>query len=189
MKYDFSGYATKNDLKCSDGRVIRKDAFKHNDGETVPLVWRHMHNEPDNVLGHAKLENRKDGVYAYCTFNDTAKGQVAKTLVQHGDVKSLSIFANQLKEQALNVIHGSIREVSLVLSGANPGAKIDNLNFAHSDGHTEIDPEEAIRRSATILAEQLSLLKRLVMKMAKTKQWMTYMRPLMKNKKSCSMLC
>jgi len=116
MKYDFSGWATRNDLTCSDGRIIKKDAFKHNDGETVPLVWNHQHNTPDNVLGHAVLENSEDGVYAYCEFNDSESGLTAKKLVEHGDVRSLSIFANQLKESGKNVLHGIIREVSLVLA-------------------------------------------------------------------------
>lgn len=129
-KYDFSGWATRNDLLCSDGRTIRKDAFKHNDGETVPLVWNHQRSEPNNVLGHAVLENRDDGVYAYCSFNDTEAGQTAKTVVKHGDVRSLSIFANQLKQSGANVLHGAIREVSLVLAGANPGAFIDEV-MAH----------------------------------------------------------
>ena len=123
--YDFSGWATKNDLRCSDGRTIRKDAFKNNDGQTVPLVWNHDHNDPMNVLGHALLENRDEGVYAYCTFNDTAAGNNARQLVQHGDVTALSIYANQLKQYGGDVIHGAIREVSLVLAGANPGAFID----------------------------------------------------------------
>lgn len=124
MGYDFSGYATKNDLTCGDGRIIRKDAFKDCDGKTVPLVWHHIHNDPMNVLGHADLENRDDGVYAYCSFNDTPQGQNAKTLVQHGDVTSMSIYANKLKQQGNNVLHGMIREVSLVLAGANPGQSL-----------------------------------------------------------------
>ena len=143
-KFDFSGYATKNDLKCSDGRTIRKDAFKHNDGQTVPLVWQHMHNDPTNILGHAILENRNDGVYAYCVFNDTGAGLNAKALVKHGDIKSLSIYANQLKQQSADVIHGDIKEVSLVLAGANPGAFIDNLCIEHSDGSYETSDDEAI---------------------------------------------
>lgn len=143
-KYDFSGYATKNDLKCSDGRTILKDAFKDQDGQTVPLVWQHLHNEPANVLGHAVLENREDGVYCYGKFNDTEAGKNAKELVSHGDISSLSIYANQLKEQAKKVLHGAIREVSLVLSGANPGALIDNLSFAHGDGTWTEDETEAI---------------------------------------------
>lgn len=134
--YDFSGWATRNNLKCSDGRTIMKDAFKDNDGATVPLVWNHQHNNPENVLGHALLENRSEGVYAYCTFNDTENGQNAKLLVQHGDVSALSIFANKLKQNGGNVLHGAIREVSLVLAGANPGAVIENI-MAHSDDDGE----------------------------------------------------
>lgn len=132
MKYDFSGWATRNDLLCSDGRTIRKDAFKHNDGETVPLVWNHNHSATDNVLGHALLENRDEGVYAYCSFNDTESGNRAKKLVQHGDVRSLSIYANKLKQSGMDVIHGAICEVSLVLAGANPGAFIDSV-MAHGE--------------------------------------------------------
>ncbi len=143
-KYDFSGYATKNGLKCSDGRTILRDAFKEQDGQTVPLVWQHLHNEPANVLGHAILENREDGVYCYGKFNDTEAGKNAKQLVSHGDISSLSIYANRLKEQAKKVMHGVVREVSLVLSGANPGALIDNLSFAHGDGSFTEDESEAI---------------------------------------------
>lgn len=139
MKYDFSGWATRNNIKCSDGRTILKDAFKHNDGQIVPLVWNHDHNDPLNVLGHALLENRDEGVYAYCTFNDTDAGRNAKTLVEHGDVTALSIYANQLKQQGPNVLHGAIREVSLVLAGANPGAFIDSIIR-----HGEESDEEAI---------------------------------------------
>ncbi len=135
-KYDFSGWATKNNLKCSDGRTIMKDAFKHNDGQTVPLVWNHQHNDPLNVLGHALLENRDNGVYAYCTFNDTEAGKNAKMLVEHGDVKALSIYANQLKQKGGNVEHGMIREVSLVLAGANPGAFIDSI-LRHGEASDE----------------------------------------------------
>jgi HK97 family phage prohead protease len=135
-KYDFSGWATKNNLKCSDGRTIMKDAFKHNDGQTVPLVWNHQHNDPLNVLGHALLENRDNGVYAYCTFNDTEAGRNAKMLVEHGDVKALSIYANQLKQKGGNVEHGMIREVSLVLAGANPGAFIDSI-LRHGEASDE----------------------------------------------------
>ena len=138
-KYDFSGWATKNDLQCSDGRTIRRDAFKDNDGQTVPLVWNHQHNDPLNVLGHALLENRKDGVYAYCKFNDTPAGQNAKMLVEHGDVSALSIYANRLKQDKGNVTHGVIREVSLVLAGANPGAFIDSIMR-----HGESSDEEAV---------------------------------------------
>ena len=132
-KFDFSGWATRNDLKCSDGRIIRKDAFKHNDGQTVPLVWNHSHDNVNDVLGHALLENRDEGVYAYCTFNETESGQTAKTLVQHGDVASLSIYANKLKQNGPNVMHGTIREVSLVLASANPGAYIDSI-IRHGEG-------------------------------------------------------
>ena len=130
--YDFSGWATRNDLKCSDGRTIRRDAFKGNDGAIVPLVWNHEHNDPNAVLGHAMLENRDDGVYAYGTFNDTEQGQHAKKLLQNGDVRSLSIWANQLKQIGGDVMHGNIRELSLVLSGANPGAYVDFV-MARSD--------------------------------------------------------
>jgi hypothetical protein len=143
-KFDFGGYATKNDLKCTDGRTILKDAFKDNDGGTVPLVWQHQHNEPANVLGHALLENREDGVYAYCVFNDSKAGKEAKTLVQHRDITSLSIYANGLIEKSKQVMHGVIREVSLVLAGANPGAVIDNLVMQHADGSLVTDEEEAI---------------------------------------------
>lgn len=125
--FDFSGWATRNDLKCSDGRIIRKDAFKSNDGQKVPLVWNHQHSDPNEVLGHAVLENRDEGVYAYCKFNDTESGRTAKLLVQHGDVNALSIYANQLKQQGPNVMHGNIRELSLVLAGANPGAFIESI--------------------------------------------------------------
>lgn len=129
--YDFSGYATRNDLLCQDGRTIRQNAFIDNDGCEVPLVWNHEHNDPNAVLGHAVLENRKDGVYAYGMFNDTEQGQMAKKLVQKGDVKSLSIWANQLKQIGNDVIHGNIRELSLVLAGSNPGAYVDFV-MAHS---------------------------------------------------------
>lgn len=144
MKYDFGGYATKNDTECSDGRTIRYGAFKECDGKTVPLVWQHMHDSVDNVLGHAMLENREDGVYAYCTCNETPSGQQAKELVQHGDIVAMSIYANRLQQRGNDVMHGVIREVSLVLSGANPGALIDNLSFAHSDGSIEESADEAI---------------------------------------------
>ena len=138
-RFDFSGWATRNDLKCSDGRTIRKDAFKDNNGQKVPLVWNHQHNDPLNILGHALLENRQEGVYAYCTFNETEAGQNAKLLVEHGDVSALSIYANQLKQRGSDVIHGAIREVSLVLAGANPGAFIDSVIC-----HGEESEEEAI---------------------------------------------
>ena len=137
--FDFSGWCTKANLRCSDGRIILKDAFKNDDGRNVPLVWNHQHNEVENVLGHAMLENRDEGVYAYCKFNDTESGKNAKLLVEHGDISSLSIFANQLKQQGSNVLHGAIREVSLVLAGANPGAFIDSIIK-----HGEESDEEAI---------------------------------------------
>jgi len=140
-KYDFCGYATRNNILCADGRTIRKDAFIDNDGKTVPLVWQHIHDDPGNVLGHALLENREDGVYTYGSFNDTEAGRNAKELVEHGDVVALSIYANKLKHQGKDVIHGQIREVSLVLAGANPGAYIEALNIEHSEDQ---DPEEAI---------------------------------------------
>ena len=127
MKYDFSGWATRANLKCSDGRTIMRDAFKQNDGQKVPLVWNHQHDDPNEVLGHALLENREDGVYAYCSLNDTEAGKTAKLLIQHGDISALSIYANQLKQNMSNVVHGNIREVSLVLAGANPGASIQSV--------------------------------------------------------------
>lgn len=161
MKYDFSGWATRANLKCSDGRVIMRDAFKQNDGQKVPLVWNHQHDDPNEVLGHALLENREDGVYAYCSLNDTESGKTAKKLIQHGDIAALSIYANQLKQKMSNVIHGNIREVSLVLAGANPGASIqsviqhgatiddeamiytgEELSLAHSDDAGESAKEE-----------------------------------------------
>ena len=135
--YDFSGWATRNNIKCSDGRTIMKDAFKQNDGQKVPLVWNHQHDDPNEVLGHALLENRSDGVYAYCKFNDTESGKTAKALVQNGDVDKLSIFANKLKTVTNNVIHGCIREVSLVLAGANPGAYIDSVIVHGEDAEFE----------------------------------------------------
>lgn len=141
IKPDFSGWATRNDLRCSDGRTIRRDAFKHNDGCRVPLVWNHKHNEPENVLGYAKLENREDGVYANGFFNGTESGQNAKMLVEHGDISALSIYANQLRQKGGDVLHGTICEVSLVLAGANPGAFIDSVGLAHSD---EADEGDAI---------------------------------------------
>ena len=138
-KYDFSGWATRTNLKCADGRTIMRDAFKHCDGQTVPLVWNHQHNEVNNILGHALLENRDEGVYAYCSFNDTESAQNAKSFVQHGDICALSIYANKLKQQGGNVVHGQIREVSLVLAGANPGAYIDSVIK-----HGEESDEEAV---------------------------------------------
>lgn len=161
--FDFCGWATRNDLKCSDGRVIRKDAFKHNDGQKVPLVWNHQHNSQDEVLGHAILENREEGVYAYCSFNDSDSGKTAKILVQHGDIDALSIYANQLQQQGPNVMHGNIREVSLVLASANPGAFIEsvlkhdeesdeeciiytgeNIDLAHADKEPEKKEDEKV---------------------------------------------
>jgi hypothetical protein len=144
MEADFSGWATKAGLKCSDGRTIMPDAFKHQDSITVPLVWQHGHNTPENVLGHAILENRDEGVYAYCFFNDTTTAAHAKGLVKHRDINALSIWANQLIERGGRVLHGMIREVSLVLSGANPGALIDTINIAHGDGETILEDEAII---------------------------------------------
>ena len=132
-KYDFSGWATRNDILCTDGRTIRKDAFKHNDGQTVPLVWNHDYSGPDNILGHARLENRDEGVYAYCTFNESESGRAAKEAVRHGDVKSLSIYANKLKQSGKDVLHGVIREVSIVMAGANSGAFIDSVMLHGED--------------------------------------------------------
>lgn len=126
-KYDFSGWATRHNVKCSDGRTIMRDAFKHDDGQTVPLVWNHVHSDPSAVLGHAMLENREEGVYAYCWFNNTESGKTAREVVQHSDIARLSIYANQLMQQGNNVLHGAIREVSLVLAGANPEARIENI--------------------------------------------------------------
>ena len=138
MKYDFSGYATRNDLKCSDGRTIRAGAFKECAGKVVPLVWQHQHGDPMNVLGHALLEERDDGMYAYCSFNETEPAKQAKQLVIHGDVNQLSIYANKLVQKAGDVLHGAIREVSLVIAGANPGAMIDNIAMAHGeDGESD----------------------------------------------------
>lgn len=151
-KYDFSGYATKNDLRCSDGRTIRKDAFIENDGQKVPLVWQHLHDDPANVLGHAVLENRKDGVYIYGSFNESEAGQNSKLLVEHGDIDSLSIYANELIQKGKDVLHGAIREVSLVLARANPGAMIDNLMIQHGDGAETEDATEAIIWSGDIIS-------------------------------------
>jgi hypothetical protein len=144
IKFDFSGWATKHNIKCTDGRTILKGAFKDCNGQKVPLVWQHLHNEPGNVLGHAVLEDREEGVYAYCCFNDTPAGKNGKLLVQHGDVTALSIYANELSQQGKSVIHGIIRELSIVLAGANPGAVIDNLAIAHSDGTETLIDDEAI---------------------------------------------
>lgn len=144
MGYDFSGYATRNNIRCSDGRTILKDAFADQDGQKVPLVYQHNHSDIDNVLGHAVLENREDGVYCYGTFNSTPMGRDAKELVKHGDITALSIYANHLTERNKNVMHGNIREVSLVLAGANPGAYIDNVTLQHSDGTQYLLDDEAV---------------------------------------------
>lgn len=152
-KFDFSGWATKNDLRCKDGRTIRKDAFKDDDGRTVPLVWMHQHNDPSNVLGHALLENRDEGVYAYCSFNDSFSGKQAKEIVCHGDVCSLSIWANELKQNGGDVMHGSIKEVSVVLAGANPGAIIDYPTLSHGEESMEeayIRVDEPIELSSVL---------------------------------------
>ena len=143
-RWDFSGWATKNDIRCSDGRVIRKDAFKECDGHTVPLVWNHQHNDPNDILGHARLENREEGVYAYCSFNESENAKSAKEAVKHGDVAAMSIFANQLKQQGSNVIHGAIREVSLVLAGANPGAFIESIICHNDEGNYDEESDEAV---------------------------------------------
>ena len=155
--YDFSGYATKVGIKCSDGRTILQDAFAHCDGKKVPLVYQHLHNDPKNVLGHAVLENRQDGVYAYCSLNNTEAGKTAKALVQHGDISALSIYANSLVQKSSNVIHGVIREVSLVLSGANPEAYIDNLAFEHSDGSITTDESEAFICAGAIIHDGIEI--------------------------------
>ena len=150
--YDFSGYATRNNIRCGDGRIIRKNAFIGNDHTTVPLVWQHFHNHPSNILGHADLENRDDGVYAYCSFNNSDSAKNAKELVKHGDITSMSIYANKLQQNGDDVIHGVIREVSLVLAPANPGAQINPLSIAHSDGdYTELDDEAIILSGEDIL--------------------------------------
>lgn len=144
-KWDFSGYATRNDLKCGDGRTIRRDAFKECDGQTVPLVYQHIHDNPDNILGHATLENREDGVYCYGYLNHTAQGENMREMIKNGDVTKLSIYANKLTQKGGDVLHGIIREVSLVLAGANPGAFIDNVSIAHSDGSfTDLEDEAVI---------------------------------------------
>lgn len=147
--YDFSGWATKSNLLCTDGRTIMKDAFKHMDGQTRPLVWMHQHNDPNNVLGHALLESRDEGLYAYCKFNESESGQTAKLLVQHGDVNALSIYANQLQQSGSNVLHGEVREVSLVLAGANPGAFIENVMK-----HDGIESDDEVR---IFTGEEISL--------------------------------
>lgn len=144
MKHDFSGYATRNGLRCSDGRTIKPDAFIKNDKGSVPLVWQHQHGDVESVLGHAVLENREEGVYAYGFLNNTEKGKTAKSLIEHGDIKGMSIYANNLVEKNGDVLHGSIREVSLVLAGANPGAMIDNISIRHSDGDVSQLEDEAV---------------------------------------------
>ena len=150
MEPDFSGYATKNGLKCSDGRIIVHGAFKHNDGIRVPLVWQHQHGDSGNVLGHAVLENREDGVYAYGYFNETPSGANAKALVQHGDITAMSIYASNLRQRGDEVLHGNIREVSLVMVGANPGAFIENVNLAHGDTYETIEDEAFIYTGLTL---------------------------------------
>lgn len=155
-KWDFSGYATRNDLKCGDGRTIRKDAFKDNDGQTVPLVWQHVHDNPDNVLGHAVLENRSDGVYCYGYLNHTQRGNDMREMIANGDISKLSIYANKLVQKGGDVLHGSIREVSLVLAGANPGAFIDNVSIAHSDGtYSELEDEAIIYSDSDIIHDDM----------------------------------
>lgn len=151
MQFDFSGYATKNNLRCTDGVTIRNGAFSECDGEIVPLVWQHLHDDPSNVLGKAFLEHREDGVYAYCQFNNTEKARNAKELVSHGDINSMSIYATKVVRNGNNVTHGSIKEVSLVLAPANPGAKIEPLSIAHGDGtYDELEDEFIIRHSGEI---------------------------------------
>lgn len=152
MKYDFCGWATRNDLRCGDGRIIRKDAFKGNDGKRVPLVWNHQHNDPSSTLGHAILENRDEGVYAYCRFNNTQAAQDAKECVKHGDVSSLSIWANNLDQRGSDVLHGVIREVSLVLAGANPGAFVESV-MAHGEPMGEEDDEGILYTGCDIYLE------------------------------------
>lgn len=154
--YDFSGWATVNNLRCSDGRTIRKNAFADDDGLEVPLVWQHGHNDPDNVLGHALLENRNEGVYTYCSFNNTKKANTARMLVENRDIKALSIYANGLKQKGGDVLHGSIKEVSLVLSGANPGAVIDVPVIQHSDGSFTEALDEAYIMTGKEIVEYIS---------------------------------
>ena len=154
MGYDFSGYATKNDLMCSDGRTIKSGAFKAQDGQKVPLVWRHKHDDLENILGHVLLENREDGVYAYAKFNDSAKAKEAKLRVEHEDINAMSIWANDLAQRGADVVHGVIREVSLVLAGANPGAKIDNMSFKHDDEFDDPEASGVIYTGLTLEHEQ-----------------------------------
>lgn len=156
MKSDFSGYATKNDIRCSDGRVIRNGAFEDCDGDTVPLVFQHDHSSPSNLLGNCVLENRNDGVYCYGYFNDSEEAQNAKEAVRHGDINALSIYANHVKQNGNDVIHGSIKEVSLVLAGANPGAFIDNVTIAHGDSVDELEDEVIIYNDETIAHGELA---------------------------------
>ena len=156
MKSDFSGYATKNDIRCSDGRVIRNGAFEDCDGDTVPLVFQHDHSSPSNLLGNGVLENRNDGVYCYGFFNDSEEAQNAKEAVRHGDINALSIYANHVKQNGNDVIHGSIKEVSLVLAGANPGAFIDNVTIAHGDSVDELEDEVIIYNDETIAHGELA---------------------------------
>lgn len=154
MEADFSGWATRSGRRCSDGRTIQPDAFQHQDGVRVPLVWQHMHGDPTNVLGHAILEKRDGDIYAHGFFNDSEAGKNAKIMVQHGDITSLSIYANELQERQKNVYHGSIREVSLVLSGANPGALIENVNLQHGDTIESLDDEAIIYTGDTLAHEE-----------------------------------
>ena len=157
QKFDFGGWATKNDLLCADGRIIRRDAFKDNDGQTVPLVYQHNHNDPTGVLGHALLENRDDGVYAYCSFNNTMSGRHMKEAVEHGDVVSLSIYANKLVQHGQDVLHGMIREVSVVLAGANPGAYIDNPILVHGEGTVNESYEDVLDEAMIYTGEPVEL--------------------------------
>ena len=157
QKFDFGGWATKNDLLCADGRIIRRDAFKENDGQTVPLVYQHNHNDPTGVLGHALLENRDDGVYAYCSFNNTQSGQHMKEAVEHGDVVSLSIYANKLVQRGQDVLHGMIREVSVVLAGANPGAYIDNPILVHGEGTSNESYEDILDEAMIYTGEPIEM--------------------------------
>ncbi len=157
QKFDFGGWATKNDLLCADGRIIRRDAFKDNDGQTVPLVYQHNHNDPTGVLGHALLENRDDGVYAYCSFNNTMSGRHMKEAVEHGDIVSLSIYANKLVQHGQDVLHGMIREVSVVLAGANPGAYIDNPILVHGEGTANESYEDVLDEAMIYTGEPVEL--------------------------------
>ena len=157
QKFDFGGWATKNDLLCADGRIIRRDAFKENDGQTVPLVYQHNHNDPTGVLGHALLENRDDGVYAYCSFNNNQSGQHMKEAVEHGDVVSLSIYANKLVQRGQDVLHGMIREVSVVLAGANPGAYIDNPILVHGEGTSNESYEDILDEAMIYTGEPIEM--------------------------------